>query len=551
MKFKRTILTFALLAMFSIFVGGFVSAAASLSLTKIQDITLSQDGKIEMKNNGDVNLTNIVLTASGSIAVSLVPNNIPSLTTISSPVIINVTPTGDLSTLKFGSHQITINANSTTTPVQATTTLSFVKSFCNKGSTNKDLVINSIDVSNSGDEDDEWLPLDEVEVEVEVDNTGDNDIRDIIVELGLFDLSGRNQVNDLDFENADEEEIDLGRLNDGDEETVTFTFRVPADFEPGDYRLAVKAFSDDLGEDKECTDTSDDDFDNDFFESISVDRETDEGQFIAFENIQITPDQVTCGDSVTVRADVFNVGDEEQDQVRVNLFSSELGIRLEKEIRENMDEGDKTEVSFTFTVPQGLKDKLYNLEFDANYDYRNGNYRESSDESTKTGLRVLDVGCVPTTPTPSGKIAVITAGLDSDARAGSELIVKATITGLVAGGADYLVGARGFESWADLKSISAPLISLDERESKDVVLSFDVNEDAADKQSFILEVRIGNQLETREIEVNIESAQGGAGITGGVTGVSLGGNSLIWIIGIINVILIILIIVVAARISRR
>ncbi len=551
MKFKRTILTFALLAIFSIFVGGFVSAAASLSLTKIQDITLSQDGKIEVKNNGDVNLTNIVLTASGSIAVSLVPNNIPSLTTISSPVIINVTPTGDLSTLKFGSHQITINANSTTTPVQATTTLSFVKSFCSKGSTNKDLVINSIDISNSGDEDDEWLPLDEIEVEVEVDNTGDNDIRDIIVELGLFDSSGRNQVNDLDFENADEEEIDLGRLNDGDEETVTFTFRVPADFEPGDYRLAVKAFSDDLGEDKECTDTSDD-FDNDFFESISVDRETDEGQFIAFENIQITPDQVTCGDSVTVRADVFNVGDEEQDQVKVNLFSSELGIRLEKEIRENMDEGDKTEVSFIFTVPQGLKDKLYNLEFDANYDYRNGNYRESSDESTKTGLRVLDVECLGgQEPTPTGRIAVITAALDSDVKAGEELLIKATITGLVSGEADYLIGARGYESWADLKSISEPLVSLRNQESKEVILRFDVNEDASDEQSFTLEVRTGSEIESREIEVNIESAQGGAGITGGVTGVSLGGNSLIWIIGIINVILIILIIVVAARISRR
>ena len=55
--------------------------------------------------------------------------------------------------------------------------------------------------------------------------------------------------------NADEEKIDLGRLNDGDEETVIFTFRVPPDFDAGSYKLAVKAYSDasNSGENLECT----------------------------------------------------------------------------------------------------------------------------------------------------------------------------------------------------------------------------------------------------------------------------------------------------------
>ncbi len=556
MKFKRTILTFALLAMFSIFVSGFVSAltlsAPSNALSETSkeaklnlipdNITSSQTITLSLSNNG------IISDGANSVELSLTPTQaiIPASTTTLQQVTVSVKNTiGDL---KFGAHTATLTAHSSVANISdATQTITFQKSFCSKGATNKDLEITSVDIENTGDEDDEWKPLDEIEVEIEVENTGDEDIDDIIVEFGLFDSEGRNQANDLDFENVDEEEIDLGNLNDGDEETVTFSFRVPPDFEEGSYRLAIKAFSDDLGEDVECVDTSDD-LSNNFFESIRVDREDNEGKFIAFDNIEITPDQVTCGDSVTVRADVFNVGDEDQDQIRVNLVSSELGIRLEKEIREDLDEGDKTEVSFIFTVPQGLKDKLYGLEFDANYDYRNGNYRESSDETTKTGLRVLDVECVEgEEPTPTGRIAVIAAALDSDVKAGEELLIKATITGLVSGEADYLIGARGYESWADLKSISEPLLSLKNQESREVTLRFDVNEDASEEQSFTLEVRTGSEIESREIEVNIEGEEEPTT----VPEFNLGGNSLIWVIGIINVILIILIIVVAARISRR
>ncbi len=488
---------------------------------------------------------NNILDGTNSVVFTLTPSspitNLPAGQSV--PINITTITTGNL---KFGKHTTTLTATGSANASEtATAQITFVKSFCARGPVGGNLVINSVDIENSGDEDDEWRPLDKVEIEVEVENTAEDDIDDIIVELGLFDSTGRNQANDLDFENTGEEEIDLGNLNDGDEETVTFTFQVPPDFEAGSYKLAVKAFSDDTGESRECTDTSED-LDESFFENIDVEREDDEGKFIAFDNIEITPDQVTCGDAVTVSADVFNVGDDEQDQVKVNLVNSELGVRLEKEIREDLDEGDKTEVSFSFVVPEKLKDKLYILELDANYDYRNGNYRESSDEPTRYGLNV--VGCEGQMEEPtSGRIASISASLDSDAKAGEEMIVKSIITNLGEETSTFIISASGFESWAQISSISERILSLDAGETEEITLVFDVNEDASEEQSFVLEARAGENVETREIAVNIESGEEAPS----TPQFNFGDNNLLWIIGIINVVLIVLIIVVAVRISRR
>jgi uncharacterized membrane protein len=78
-------------------------------------------------------------------------------------------------------------------------------------------------------------------------------------------------------------------------------------------------------------------------------------------------------------------------------------------------------------------------------------------------------------------------------------------------------------------------------ESKDIVFTFDVADDASGTNSFVIEVQSGDKQESRTVSVAVE----------GKSGFSFAGNSMIWIIGAINVILIILIIVVAVSISRR
>jgi hypothetical protein len=509
-----------------------------------QRIMQSVEGSITVKNTGNFPLNDVTLSQSGPFTVSFDNSNFAL--NAGATKTIKVTA-NDLSNLGFGDNIVTITAEDLGNNVRDTATLTSPATFCKSGSVGGNLSITKIDINSDGDDDEEWKLLDTIEIEVDIDNDGDIDIDDVEVHLGLFDSRGKNQASDLDFENTDEEKIELGDINDGDDDTVTFRFRVPADFDSGKYKLAIKAFGDKLGESVECTDFSDDLSDN-FFQDIDVNQEDDEGKFIAFEDIEIRPtEEVTCGDTVTINMDVFNIGDNDQDQVRVNLLNSEMGINLDREIRQDLDEGDKEGISFTFVVPPGLADKLYTMELTADYDYRRGSYRESSDDSTKFGLRVIGCGLAPGPgPGTSARIAFITATLDSNAMAGEELVVKSTITGLLPRQADYVVSASGYESWSTLNSISERVLPLGEGQSRDIVLSFSVKEGISGEQTFTLETRSGDLVERREVAVSIE----GSGSSGG-TGIDFGDNSLIWVIGIINVILIILIIIVAARISRR
>ncbi len=518
-----------------------IARSASLSIAKTKELTSIQDGVLTVTNTGNVQLNNIELNSSGNINVIFSRNNF-NLGTGDSPLIINVSGV-DLSNLKFGTNNIGITAKDLNENA-ASNTINFVlsTSFCKAGEKG-DLVLKDVSIETDGDDEDVWKPLDVLTVEVEVENEGDDEVQDVIVELGFFDSNGNNFADDFDYENDDEEKIDLGDLNDGDEEIVTFKFKIPADFdERGSFKLAIKAYSDDE-EELHCADRSSD-LSDDFFEDIEIESEDDEGKFIVFDNIVIAPTESVCGDSVKLTADVFNIGDDEQDQVKVNLRNTKLNLALSREIKDDLSEGDKKKIEFEFIVPENLEDGPYILELDSEYDYRSGTYRESSDDSTLTTLKVF--GCKAQIPDNARNVAV-SAKLDSDAISGEDLIVKVSVTNLGQSQSDFAIAASGYENWADLNSISERLINLRSGESKEITVSLNVMPDAEGEKSFIIEVRSGDKLDTREIAVNIKKmAGGGTGFK-----LDLGGNSLVWIIGIINVILIILIIVVAARISRR
>ncbi len=517
-----------------------ITREATLSITKTQELTSERDGIISVANTGNVQLSNIELSSSGDFTVSFSQNNINLLP--GNSLNVNVIR-GNITDLKFGANSVTIIAKDLNENVSSNSvSFSIGSGFCKSGEKGE-LNINDVNIESDGEDEDVWKPLDTITIDVEIENDGDEEIQDVIVKLGLFDSNGNDFADDLDFENEDEEKIDLGDLDDGDEETVTFKFTIPADFdEKGDFKLAIKAYSDDEGENQQCTDRSSDLSDN-LFEDIEIEREDDEGKLIAFDNIKAEPSEVLCGDSVKITTDVFNLGDDEQDQVKVNLINNKLGIDLSREIKEDLSEGDKKEVNFEFIIPKTSTDGSYTFDLSAEYDYRRGTYRESSDDTTPVILKVFGCGAITD---GRDKQVSIAASLESEAKAGQELVVKTVITNLGADQRDFAVTASGYENWAKLDSISDRLINLKSGESKEVIVRLNVNSDAEGEKSFIMEARSGDKLETREIAVNIESGQ-----RPGLGGLNLGGNSLVWIIGIINVILIILIIVVAARISKR
>ena len=519
-----------------------ITSSSNIRLTKTGDITASENGTLKIENIGNTQLSNVVLSNTGTLVISYSSNNLQISPGESRTVTLTLDNPAELS---FGSNTITIEAEDIATNTKSSIQYNTQKTFCRVGEKGGNLSISDVEINNEGSgEDDEWNLLDEITIEVTIDNDGNDDVDDIMVQLGFFDSNGKNIADELDFlDSGDDEEIDLGRLRDGDEETVTFNFKVPADFDDGNYKLAIKAFSDDLGEANECTDRASDLSDS-TFESISVDRETDSGKFIDFDEVVLNPSQATCGDNIELEFDISNIGDEDQDQVKVNLVGRELSVDLSQEIRSNLDQGDSESLRFSFRIPDNAKDGNYVLRINAEYDYRNGDYRESSEEDETVSLRVVGCSATSNGNGTTGRIASINAALDSRAIAGQDMIVKATITNLATQEATLIISATDFEDWAELNSISQRIITLLPGETKEVTVNLKIKSGTSGEQTFKLEARSGESVESREVIVeDIEGSQGFS--------FDFGGNSLIWIIGAINVILIIFIIVVAVRISRK
>jgi uncharacterized membrane protein len=519
-----------------------VNSVRTLQIVKVQELTKDHEGIIDITNRGNVKIQNIALSSSGAFSVFFSQTTNFDLD-VGQTKRITVT-SADLNDLEFGNNVVTITAAGVdgTTQVSGQTTFTIKEGFCKSGEQGNNLSIEDVDIDNQGEgKDSVWNLLDVIEVTVNVENNGDDEVKDVIVELGLFDSNGKNVIDDLEFLNngGDDEQVDLGDLNDGDDDTATFRFKVSPDMDDGSYNLAIKAYGDDEGESNECTT----EFDGKLFEEIDIERETDEERYIAFDNIIISPSDATCGDSMTIKADVYNIGDEDQDQVQVILLNSELNIEKTVEIRNDLDMGDKETVTFELVIPEGLRNKVYDLSLTAKYDYRNGEYRQSLESPTLIPLSII--GCSGSGESPGEGNIVINAALESDAQAGKELVIRSTITNLGSETATFIVGANDYESWATLDEVSERMFDLGPGDSKDVTLTFTVKEDAAETESFVIEARAADQVETREVEVNIKKA------STGFPNLGLGDNALIWVIGIINVILIILIIIVAVKISRR
>ena len=531
---KTKTIAFGLFALLSLFL--IAGMASALSLSSPQLLTLSDNATTISLTNTHNASQNIALSISDNetgIVFAVSPTSISNLENgTSQDVTVSISSIAD--DLELGEYTATLTATGDAT--STTKEITFVKGFCEAGEVGRNVRINEVEIESDGDEDDEWKLLDTITIDVEVENYDSEEIDDVIVELGLFDSSGKNVADDLEFLNEDEEKFDLGDIEDGDDATAYFEFVVPADFDDGDYKVAVKVYSEDLEEENECSDVVSD-FSNDYFTEVSIDREDDEGYFISFDDVELSESTVTCGDSVTLTFDIYNIGDEDlEDRVRVNVKSVSLDLDVSEEITKDLDQGDKASFEFTFKVPEGTDVKTHEISLWADYDYDDGDYDETSEEVENVELEVI--GCTPQITT----LATISAELVSEeVKAGEELVIKATIVNPNEDTISYVIGAKNYDSWAELISVSDQILTVEGGESEEVTFTFEVEKDASEEESFTIEVISGDDTEERDVKVNIKDSS--------MFGL-LGDNSLILVIGAVNLVLIILIILVAVKMSR-
>ncbi len=508
-----------------------INESKSLTLTLDKKLTKTTNGTLLINNTGNVELA-ISLTSEENADFSvefsednfnLLPGQAKSIT-ISSE---------DAKNLRLGDDNkltITATADGVTKQIE----IEVPVSFCEFGEVGP-LSIKDFDVNNLDGDDDEWEPLDEIEIEVEVKNTGDEKIKDVIAEIMILDEDGNDVTDDFDLE---DNEIDLGDIKSDKKETATFKIdELPADLEEGNYRIYVKAYSEN-NEDLECVDT----YRGNKYHEISINKEKDNAIIVKEESF--TTIKANAGDNVEIKFDIYNIGTKDEEDVLVRIYNQELGINEKIHVKD-MDVGDKKEISFTVKVPESAEEKKYYIDIYTYFDYDKGDVldensydQNSFDDLDKTYSVPLEV-----LKTTVEKKPIITATLSSDAIVGKDLIVDVSITNPNKA-ADFIIAVTDYESWASSADIVPSILNIPENGTGYATITFKPT--ASGSQTFNIQVIYNGKTETQPVSVNI--AEKTTSLTEAFSRI---GNKGLYAIIAVFIILIILIIALIVKAASR
>jgi len=395
---------------------------------------------------------------------------------------------------------------------------------------NIDLQIDDIKVKEGYGKDEDWLPLDTIEVRIDIDNRGDDRLDNIEIEWGLYDSDNDNWIID-----DKESKFDLKKDKD---DTITFTFKLddPSELEDqGDYIFYVwaNAEDDEFNGNDSCAFES---------ERISIEYESD---FVVVDDVSFS-DVTSCGSDLRITADVWNIGEDDQDEVSVLIKNNELGIDKIVEIGDiNAFDSEKLEV--TLKIPGDAEEKTYELSFiaiDEDNDIYENDYDE--DESITQALLKVEGSCGADFDQPK---AIVSANLESGGKAGEELTVKVTITNTGDKTNTYTINAARYTGWASSVDLDQSTLILNAGESKDVLVTFTTNADASGDYTFDIEViSDGKMVIKQPVSVTLEGRTGFSGFSGSAINQD---NWYLWGIGILNIVLVVIIIVVAMRVAKR
>jgi hypothetical protein len=536
----------------SLFIFGLLSLVMALSLVSALNFEVSQANNLFQKTNSTFTVKNneafpisVVITlptiGDGTRVVPIAASTLSFTLTPSNTTNVMITAGTMPTDLKLGSFsgniQVTAtNPLNTTQTDSKNTSLNFINSFCTNGDLGSGVEITKLTDEQLDNENEwEWAPLDNVEITVKVKNNAGDDL-DFVVEYGLYDASTNDYVD------LNEDTIDLS-VDDGKSEETTIKFEVPADIDSNDdYRFYVKAYED--GEEEtRCVSQRE----GKFFEDIDIKKKSRE---VVLTKI-VVPDSVSCSDAVDYKARVYNIGNKDEDQVKVTLTNKELGINMQKEIK-NIDSGDYEDVTFSFVIPQNATEKTYKLVAltEYNYDDNDEVYDDSSDDTFDTDLKI-EGGCkAAVTPTVKDDVRITASQETESALAGKEVVIRATLTNTGDKTQTYNLLLSGIDSFATLEKIEPSTLTIDSGKSADALVYLMAKSDAAGDYTFSIKSIFGSKTKDQPVSISFP-AKGGSSITGLSIVDSIKNNWLITVIVLVNIVLIILIIVVAVRISSK
>ena len=541
---------------FSIFSLVLLASFASATITfSNYPTTLSQSSSsftinVSTDKNETISFSSSTITE-GSDTITFTPENSSLIFNesngYSSTITVNYNT--DNFNFKFGTEYITTFTANGNESGNKTQSISFEKTPFYDGNRTNDLEVSDIEIDVTkgfGDDEDFWYPFDEIEVTFNVDNNGQYDVEDIEIQVCLLDEKTDKCIMDEDDMDISNDKFDL---DEGDDKDITLNFKIDADdLDQGnnDYTLYIKAIGELTG-----SDAKDDNVDGketgDYDSQSNIEIRTDDN-FMILDDFEFNGmtlddmklvDEVACGSELQVTADLWNIADDDEDDVTVLIRNTELGIN-EKILIDNIGDFDSEKIEKTIKIPQNAEEKEYSIDFLV-YDEDNDLFENDEDDSSIFHVTITVNGNCEI----SEKTASVSASLISEeARAGNELTVKATIKNTGDKTSTYILNVADYADWATFNELDSNSLTLVAGESRDVTLTFNVKDDVEGTKKFNLEVVEGSTVTKQPVTVTIEPQKSLFGFT-------LPQNNLyLWIIGAVNVILILAIIVVAIRLSR-
>ncbi len=390
-----------------------------------------------------------------------------------------------------------------------------------------ELKIKDISVVSGFGEDTDWFPFDKVEVEIEVKNdNNDYKMKDITIGWGLYDTETGDWY-------VDEEENDFNLKSD-DKKTLTVSFELDEDIDElaeGDYVFYVWANA-----------VLDADTEKDLCASVFEDEISiaDENDFVILNNIQF-PETASCGSPIQITANVWNIGDEDQEDVLVVIQSEELGI-TKKIVVGDIDAFEDEKIDVLLNIPQDAEEKSYLFSLKV-FDEYGEVFENDNDDKAEFQVYLKVEGLCSSEP----KVTV-SASLESEAKAGEDLIIKVTVTNSGVKTGTFDVSLSDYSDWATLESVVPGTLTLNAGDSEDVIVTLKINSDVSGNKNFNVLVTEGTKVFSQPIAVMVEKQGGFGGITGGIISE---GNWPIWVIGAVNVVLIFIIILVALKVAKK
>jgi hypothetical protein len=214
-----------------------------------------------------------------------------------------------------------------------------------------------LEIRDESDFDDtwEWGLNSQISIEVDVENK-DVSLSDFVVELLLYDMDGQ----ELDFVLNDQDVREDVRIGEDEEEDISFDFEIDPQLEEGSYYLYAKVYAEDdydictsLRAEKKGS-----------LEKIVIKREENK---IVVSSVD-GPKELGLEEKGTYTVNIVNIGNEDEEKVKVILYNRLLGVKSEVEI-DSVKSGEEREVVIDFVVPMNHTVESAKILFSTEFEY--------------------------------------------------------------------------------------------------------------------------------------------------------------------------------------